>query len=111
MISQKSAVHELYPISIIFCNERQGWIKRKFCLSQCILRNIRVIFFVRCHAGLNKCQVTFKLWKQLQKHTKGLKLLGNEVLSSKHVFEEFKDSKEESEDTEGDEKSGPLSTL
>jgi len=35
----------------------------------------------------------------------------NKVLSIKYVFEEFKDSKADSEDTEGDIKSGSLSTV
>jgi len=39
------------------------------------------------------------------------KFYGNKTSSSKHVSEEFKDIKADSEDTEGDTKGGPLSAV
>jgi hypothetical protein len=61
---------------------------------------------------LGKYRVTFQTRETAAETYKKLETFyGNKALSSKHVFEEFKDAKAESEDTEGDNKSGLLSTV
>jgi hypothetical protein len=71
-----------------------------------------MIYFVRCHAALNKYRVTFQTRETAAETYKRVETFyGNKASSSKHVFEEFKDSKADIEETEGDTKRGQLSAV